>query len=120
MTISQGMSYALAAAMLALSLRSAFAPRAAANDYGVPLPEDADPTPYLEVKANRDFVLAGLLVVVANAGHSVLAFALFIATIAPAADALTVKRHGKISATAVHLGTAAFMIVAGTLAALGH
>ena len=61
MTISQGMTYTLAAALVALSARAAFAPRGAALAYGVPLPEGAAPTPFLEVKANRDFVLAGLL-----------------------------------------------------------
>jgi hypothetical protein len=120
MTLSQGMTYALAAALLALSLREAVAPRTAASGYGVPIPEGIEPTPYLEVKANRDFVLAGLLVVAASASGSVLSAALLVGTIAPLADAFTVKRHGKTSGTAVHLGTAAFMIVAGALAASGH
>lgn len=120
MTISQGMTYALAAALVALSARAALAPRGAALAYGVRIPEGTAPTPYLEVKANRDFVLAGLLVVTASAGPSVLAFALFIGAIAPAADAWTVSRHGKISGIAVHLGTVAFLIVAGALAASGH
>ena len=39
MTISQGMTYALAAALVALSARAAFAPRGAALAYGVPIPE---------------------------------------------------------------------------------
>ncbi len=120
MTISQGMTYALAAALVALSARAAFAPRGAALAYGVPIPEETAPTPYLEVKANRDFVLAGLLVVAASASHSILCGALFVGTIAPLADAWTVKRHGKASDTAVHLGTAAYLIVAGALAASGH
>ena len=120
MKISQGMTYALAAALVLLSIRSAVAPRAAAIAYGVSLPEGIEPTPYLEVKANRDFVLAGLLAAIAYAGDSILAAALFVGTISPAADALTVKRHGKISATAIHLGTAAYMILAGALAALGR
>ena len=72
------------------------------------------------MKANRDFVLAALLVVTASARHSVLASALFVGAIAPAADAWIVKRHGKVSGTAVHLGTVAVMIVAGALAASGH
>jgi hypothetical protein len=104
---------------VALSARAAFAPRGAALAYGVPIPEGIDPTPYLEVKANRDFVLGGLLVVAASASHSILSIALLVGTIAPVADAWTVKRHGKASATVVHLGTAAFMIVAGVLAASG-
>ena len=120
MTISQGMTYALAAALLALSARAALAPRGAALAYGVPIPHGIAPTPYLEVKANRDFVLAALLVVTASATNSILAFALFVGAIAPAADAWIVKRHGKISGTAVHLGTVAFMIIAGVLAASGH
>ncbi len=120
MTISQGMTYALAAALLALSARAAIAPRGAALAYGVPIPVGIAPTPYLEVKANRDFVLAALLVVTASASHSVLASALFVGAIAPAADAWIVKRHGKLSDTTVHLGTVAFMIVAGALAASGH
>jgi Domain of unknown function (DUF4267) len=120
MTISQGMTYALAAALLALSARAALAPRGAALAYGVPIPEGTVPTPYLEVKANRDFVLAALLVVVAFASNSILAFALFFGAIAPAADAWIVSHHGKISGTAVHLGTVAYMIVAGSLAATGH
>ena len=120
MTISQGMTYALAAALVALSAGAAFAPRGAALAYGVPIPEEAAPTPFLEVKANRDFVLAGLLVVTASASQSVLAGALFVGAIAPAADAWTVSRHGKISGTAVHLGTVAYLIVAGALAASGH
>jgi hypothetical protein len=119
MTISQGMTYALAAALVALSARSALAPRGAALAYGVPLPDGA-PTPYLEVKANRDFVLAALLVVTASASQSILACALFFGAIAPAADAWIVSRHGKISGTAVHLATLAYMIVAGALAATGH
>jgi hypothetical protein len=120
MTLSQGMTYALVAALVALSAREALAPRPAARGYGVPIPEGIDATPYLEVKANRDFVLAGLLVVAASASHSVLSSALLVGAIAPVADAWTVKRHGKASATVVHLGTAAFMIVAGALAASGH
>jgi hypothetical protein len=120
MTLSQGMTYALVAGLVALSAREALAPRAAALGYGVPIPEGTDPTPYLEVKANRDFVLAGSLVVAASAGNSILAAALLFGTIAPVADAWTVKRHGKVPDTAIHLGTAAFMIVAGALAAAGR
>jgi hypothetical protein len=119
MTISQGMTYALAAALVALSARAAFAPRGALA-YGVPLPEGTAPTPFLEVKANRDFVLAGLLIVTASESQSVLACALFVGAIAPAADAWTVSRHGKISGTAIHLGTVAYLIVAGALASSGH
>ncbi len=70
MTISQGMTYALAAALAALSARAAFAPRGAAVAYGVPIPEGTEPTPYLEVKANRDLTLAGLLIVTASADHA--------------------------------------------------
>jgi Domain of unknown function (DUF4267) len=120
MAISQCMTYALAAALLTLSARAALAPRGAALAYGVPLPEGIAPTPYLEVKANRDFVLAALLVVAAFASHSILAFTLFFGAVAPAADAWIVSRHGKISGTAVHLGTVAYMIVAGALAATGR
>ncbi len=120
MTISQGMTYALAAALVALSARSALAPRGAALAYGVPIPEGIDPTPYLEVKANRDFVLAGLLAVAASADRSVLSVALLVGTIAPAADAWTVKRYGKAGATVVHLATAAYLVVAAALAAAGH
>lgn len=120
MTISQGMTYALSAALVTLSARAALAPRGAALAYGVPIPEGTDPTAYLEVKANRDFVLAGLLVVAASSSHSTLSSALFVGAIAPAADAWTVKRHGKASATVVHIGTAAYLIVAGAIAASGH
>jgi hypothetical protein len=120
MTISQGMTYTLAAALVALSARAALAPRGAALAYGVPIPEGSAPTPYLEVKANRDFVLAALLVVTATGSQSILAFALFFGAIAPAADAWIVKRHGKLSGTAVHLGTVVFMILAGGLAMSGH
>jgi hypothetical protein len=120
MTISQGMTYTLAAALVVLSARAALAPRGAALAYGVPIPEGTAPSPYLEVKANRDFVLAALLVVTASASRSILAFALFFGAIAPAADAWIVKRHGKISGTAVHLGTVGFMIVAGALAISGR
>ena len=120
MKISQGMTYALAAALVALSARAAFAPRGAALAYGVAIPEGTAPTPYLEVKANRDSVVAGLLVVTASASQSVLASALFIGAIAPAADAWTVSRHGKISGTPIHLGTMAYLMVAGALAASGH
>lgn len=120
MTLSQGMTYAVAAALVVLSARAALAPRGAALAYGVSIPEGAAPTPYLEVKANRDFVLAGLLVVTGSTSRSVLAPALFIGAIAPAADAWTVSRHGKISGTAVHLATAAYLIVAGAIAASGR
>ena len=120
MTISQGMTYALAAALVALSARAAFAPRGAALAYGVPIPEGAAPTPYLEVKANRDLVLAALLVVTASATNTILAWALFVGAIAPAADAWIVSRHGKISGTPIHLGTVAYLILAGALAASGH
>jgi hypothetical protein len=84
------------------------------------VPEEAAPTPYLEVKANRDLVLAAFLVIVASAGESILALALFCGAIAPAADAFIVSRHGKISGTAIHLSTVAYMILAGALAATGH
>ncbi len=120
MTISQGMTYVLAAALVALSARAAFAPRGAALAYGVPIPEGTEPTPFLEVKSNRDLVLAGLLVVTASASSTILAYALFVGAIAPAADAWTVARHGKISGTPVHLATVAYLIVAGALAASGH
>ena len=120
MLLGQGMTYGLAAALVALSARSALAPRTAASSYGVPLPEAIAPTPYLEVKANRDFVLAGLLVVAASASAPVLSAALFVGTLAPLADAFTVKRHGKTSATAIHLATAAYLIVAASLALAGR
>ena len=120
MTISQGMTYALAAALAALSARAAFAPRGAAVAYGVPIPDGTEPTPYLEVKANRDLTLAGLLIVTASADHAILAAALFVGIIAPAADAWIVSRHGKISGTAIHVSTVAFMIVAGALATAGR
>jgi len=120
MTLSQGMTYALAAALLALSAREAIAPRTAARGYGVPIPEGIDPTPYLEVKANRDGVLAGFLVLAASASPSVRSSALLIGAIAPIADAWTVKRHGTTPGTVVHLGTAAYTIVAAALAASGH
>jgi hypothetical protein len=120
MTISQAMTYALAAALVAFSARAAFAPHGAALGYGVPIPEGSAPTPYLEVKANRDLVLAALLIVIASASQSILALALFFGAAAPAADAWIVSRHGKISGTAVHLAALAYMIVAGALAASGH
>jgi hypothetical protein len=120
MTISQGMTYALAAALVALSARAAFAPRGAALAYGVPSPDGTVPTPYLEVKANRDFVLAGLLVVTASASQSILACALFVGAMAPAPDAWIVSRHGKVSGTAVHLATVGYLLVAGAFAASGH
>jgi len=120
MMLSQSLTYGLAAALLALSVREAVAPRTAASSYGVPLPEGMEPTPYLEVKANRDFVLAGLLVVAASASAPVLSAALFVGTIAPLADAFTVTRHGKTSGTAIHLATAAYLIVAGFLALSGR
>ena len=119
-TLSQGMTYALAAALVALSARSALVPHAAASAYGVPLPDAIEPTPYLEVKANRDLVLAGLLVVAAAANHVVLSSALLVGAIAPIADAWTVKRHGKRSATAIHLGTAVYLIGASAIARSGH
>jgi hypothetical protein len=120
MTISQGMTYVPAAGLVALSARTATAPRAAASAYGVALPEGLEPTPFLEVKANRDLVLGGLLVVAGAAGSSVLAEALFIGAISPLADAFTVVRHGKRSDTAVHLVTAAYIFVAGFLASSGR
>ena len=120
MTISQGMTYALAAALVALAARAAFAPRGAALAYGVPAPEGTEPTPSLEVKANRDLTLAALLVVTASASQSILAGVLFCGAFAPAADAWIVARHGKISGTPVHIATVAYMIVAGALAATGH
>ena len=82
-------------------------------------PEGTAPTPFLEVKANRDLVLAALLVVTASASQSILAFALLVGAVAPAADAWIVSRHGKISGTAVHLGALAYMVVAAALAASG-
>ena len=42
MKISQGMTYALAAALVLLSIRSAVAPRAAAIAYGVSLPRKSN------------------------------------------------------------------------------
>jgi hypothetical protein len=120
MTISQGMTYTLAAALVGLSARAAFAPRGAALAFGVPVPDGTAPTPYLEVKANRDLTLAGLLVVTASANASLLAFALFVGAIAPAVDAWIVSRHGKIASTPVHLGTVVYLLVAGALAASGH
>jgi hypothetical protein len=121
MTLSQGMTYVLAAALVALAIRGAVAPRAAAASYGIPIPDGVPPTPYLEVKVNRDFVLAGLLVVVAaSAGSSVLSAGLFVGIIAPLADAFEVGRHGKASGTGIHLATAAYMGVAAFLALSGR
>ena len=120
MTISRGMTYTLVAGLVALSARAALAPRDAAVAYGIPIAEGTTPTPYLEVKANRDFVLAALFVVTASSSQSNLASALFLGAIAPAADAWTVARHGKISGTPVHLATVAYLITAGALAASGH
>jgi hypothetical protein len=120
MIISHVMTYILALGLLVLTARSALMPRAAARGFGVPIPEGIDPTPYLEVKANRDFVLAGLLILVTFAGDTLLSAGLFIGTISPAADAIIVKRHGKPSDTIVHLATVAYMVAAGALAAIGH
>ncbi|MGD0471969.1 MAG: DUF4267 domain-containing protein [Candidatus Velthaea sp.] len=120
MAISQWMTLVLAAAIAFFGLRAAFDPRGAALAFGVPIPEGTVPTPFLEVKANRDVVLGILLVVLATAGRSGLAYALFAGAIAPAADAWNVSRHGKLSATTVHLATVAYMIVAGAFAVLGH
>ena len=120
MTLSQGMTYGIAAALVALAARAAVAPRIAASGYGVPIPEGIEPTPYLEVKANRDLVLAGLLVVAASASSPILAATLFVGTIAPLADAFTVKRHGKTSDTAIHFGTAAYLVAAAFLALIGR
>ena len=120
MAISQYMTYALAATLLAMSARAALAPRGAARAYGIPLQEGIAATPYLEVKANRDFVLAALLVVVAFASHSLLAFALLFGAVAPAADACIVVQHGNLSRNKIHLATVAYMIIAGALAASGH
>ena len=120
MLISYGMTYALCAALLALSVREAIAPRTAARSYGVPIPDAIEPTPYLEVKANRDLVLAGLLVVAASAGHTTLALALCVGAIAPLADAFIVKRHGALSGTVIHLGTTAYLFGTAILAIAGH
>ena len=120
MPVSHWMTYALALALLTFSFRAAFSPRGAARAFGVPLADGTAPTPFLEVKANRDFVLAGLLVIFALWGQSILAAALFFGTIAPAADAWIVAHHGKLSGTVVHLGACVYMLVAGLLAASGH
>lgn len=120
MAISQWMTLVLAAAIAFFGIRAALDPRGAALAYGVPVPDGTPPTPFLEVKANRDVVLGIFLVVVAFASRSTLASVLFAGALAPAADAWIVSRHGKMSATPVHLVTAAYMIVAGALAISGH
>ena len=120
MAISQWMTLVLAAAVASFGSRAALDPRGAALGYGVPVPDGTPPTPFLEVKANRDIVLGILLALVAFASRSTLAYVLFAGAIAPAADAWIVSRHGKMSATPVHLATVAYMIVAGALAISGH
>ena len=117
MLLSQIAVTALGGGLLFLGVREAIAPRAGARGYGVPVATGATPTPYLEVKANRDIALGALLILVAfTTSPSVVAGTLGIATLCPAWDAGLVLRYGRPQDAIVHVATAAYSVLVALLA----
>ena len=108
------------AGIIVLGVRFLLAPRQATLDFGVA----ADNLRALtEIKGARD-ITSGvvLLVVLVSAGRATFGWALIAAAITPAADALIVRTNGGKLARAlgIHGLTAALLIAAGLVLALGR
>lgn len=111
----------LGSGLVVLGLREAIAPRAGARGYGVPVAADAPPTPYLEVKANRDIALGALLILlVFTSTPAVIAATLGIATLCPAWDAALVLHYGRPQDALIHLATAGYSLLVAFLAMGGR
>lgn len=121
MILTQIATTALGTGLLFLGVREAIAPRAGAHGYGIPVAGGTEPTPYLEVKANRDIVLGALLILVAfTTSPSVVAATLGIGTLCPAWDAVLVLRYGRSRDAVVHIATAGYMVLVVLLAIGGR
>jgi hypothetical protein len=107
------------AGIIVLGIRFLLTPRRATLDFGVAAD---DVRALAQIKGVRD-IASGLvlLVVWAAAGRTALGWALVAAAFTPAADALIVLGNGGKRATAfgVHGVTAALLIAAGLVLALG-
>ena len=119
--LSQIAASTLGAGLLSLGIREGVAPRSGARGYGIPVAGDREPTPYLEVKANRDIALGAIVILVAwTTSPVVVASTLGIGTLCPAWDAVLVRRHGRPQDTIVHISTAAYMVLIAALALGGR
>jgi hypothetical protein len=104
---------------IALGSRFLLAPRTATLSYGV-APDNV--RALTQIKGVRDITSAVVVFVVwAAAGHTALGWALVAAAITPTADAVIVRAHGGKLSTAlgIHGITAAVLIAAGLVLALG-
>jgi hypothetical protein len=107
------------AAIIAIGARFLLAPRAAMLGFGV---AEDDLRALTEIKGVRDITSGVVLLVVwAAAGRTTLGWALIAAAITPTADALIVLTHGGKRGTAlgIHGLTAALLVAAGLVLALG-
>ena len=120
MILTQIATTALGTGLWFLGVREAIAPRTGARAYGIPVATGTEPTPYLEVKANRDIVLGTFLILVAfKTSPAVVAATLGIGTLCPAWDAVLVRRYGRSQDATVHIATAGYMLLVAMLA-IGH
>ncbi len=121
MVLSRVLTAIGATGLLFLSWRAFSQPREAARAFGVALPENGAPTPYMHVKADRDATFGALLLVVAKyADPRTLRAVMLCSSINPLVDAAIVARHGKANDTIVHLSTAVYIFGTAWLAGSGR
>jgi len=105
--------------IIGVGVRFLLQPRQATLGYGVAVDNVRALT---EIKGGRDIAFGAVMLAVwAAGGRQTLGWALFAAALAPTADAIIVLSNGGKLATAlgVHALTAAFMVAAGLILALG-
>ncbi len=121
MVLSRVLTATGATGLLFLSLRGFCQPWEAARAFGVALPENGTPTPYMHVKADRDATFGAMLLVIAKyADARTLRAVMLCSSISPLVDAAIVARHGKSRDTIVHLVTAAYIFGTAWLASSGR
>jgi hypothetical protein len=112
----------LGAGIIAIGARYVISPIASGATFGFASRPAVDVAPWLNLKGVRDIV-SGLVVFALLATGQLHTVGLFmlVAALIPAGDALTVLRHGGSRALAygMHGGTAAAMVVIGSLLLAG-
>ena len=110
------------AGIIFVGARFVLAPRIAMLGFGVAADSPRAPRALTEIKGARDITSGVVLLAVwAAAGHTALGWALLAAALTPIADAvIVVTNGGKLStALSIHGVTAALLIAAGLVLALG-
>jgi uncharacterized membrane protein len=104
--------------IIVIGVRFLLVPESSAAGYGVPASADGDAAAYLAIKGLRDLA-SGVIGLVLLSTRQLRASGLFMltASIIPFGDTAIVLAHGgsTLLAFAVHAGTGAVMVLAGTL-----